>query len=146
MSLDILEKRKISCTGWEPPQFLCHPASTDQTLLHLCYSRHSKTHMYALLIAGLSRVKYFKMMENNVSVSPCTWTPISCQAKTELLMPNSQLTYYQYRTGMLSMIIYNMPHSESYSASSPSPSDSSCTCHFSIPATQKRISSHIHQG
>jgi len=68
------------------------------------------------------------------------------QAKTELLMPNSPLTYYQYRTGMLSMMIYNMPHSESYSASSPLPSNSSCKYHFSTPATQKSISSHIHQG
>jgi len=31
------------------------------------------------------------------------------QAKTELLMLNSPLTYYQYRTGMLSMIIYRCP-------------------------------------
>jgi len=43
------------------------------------------------------------------------------QAKTELLMPDSPLTYYQYRTGMLSMMIYSMSHSESYSASSPLP-------------------------
>ena len=38
------------------------------------------------------------------------------QAKTELLMPDFPLTYYQYRTGMFSMM-----HSEAYSASSPSP-------------------------
>lgn len=89
------------------------------------------------------RVKYFKMMDNNVCFPPDTDPNFMSWATTELLMPNSPLTHYQHRTGWLSMMI---PHWNVYSISSPSPSNYSRKYHFSTPDTQKSISSHIHQG